>query len=172
MFERPRVDRALTVAAFALLAGAPFVLTMCSPERPPPAAPIVAIATASSSAQPMASTPDSTSEASAAAASESHATPPPPEPPPYKGALPGTCAAIESMIHTLAGQRSCRSDGDCTNFAQNCACHQAVSQAVAPKLRALEDAMRQKDCYRRGPPRPCATCPPPRERHCITGACE
>src|SRR5262249_32329473 len=68
--------------------------------------------------------------------------------------------------------RACKVDDDCTNFAELCGCAQAVSKAALPKLQAMKEKEVSLDCLRKGPPRPCATCPPPPPRHCESGGCQ
>jgi hypothetical protein len=157
-----------------LTGAAPFLFAMCSPYERGPAT--LAVHEAGARHVLLGSSPASTT---------GETSPPHPSPQasdnvaptaskiaPYHGPLPETCAAMENMLAALLKERSCSSDLDCTNFAPNCVCAHAVKQDVAPKLAALEQAMSRKGCYRAGPARACATCPPPPERHCVSGSCQ
>jgi hypothetical protein len=55
--------------------------------------------------------------------------------------------------------------------AANCGCHQPVNAQGASKVDALNRAFEARRCSEKGPPRPCATCPPPRRPKCAGGTC-
>jgi hypothetical protein len=181
-------NRWLAIVTLAFVAGAPFVLTYCQGPSPPrrpdtggtPAATAAPDAASSSAAGDpgrgtvvsggSAPPPESAASPPTSAAS---GPPPPEEPSPrYTGPIPADCPAIEKALQKQFADRACATDRDCTNAAAYCGCGGAIARRAIPKLTALEHAMEQKKCYQRGPPRPCATCPPPPERRCARGACE
>jgi hypothetical protein len=179
-----RDPRALGV--LALVGAAPFVLTMCSPGKPlassasDPAGSLPATSSGGASARSAESTATmpsaavATSLASAPASALGSASPASASTStsaPLK-ALPRDCASLQKAIEKGVMDRSCKGDDDCANFAQHCGCAEAVSKAVVPTLQALKERERALDCYSKTPPRPCATCPPPPERHCVTGTCQ
>jgi len=172
-------DRFVAVGVLAIVAGAPFLLTMCSPAKPqssPSASTATTDTDASPSTPPTSAEAPATASASASVASSSppaNVTPPapePPEPPPYKGPLPGNCKAIERALGT-ARTLTCKVAADCTNYGGYCMCPYPVSRAALPKLQALGEAFTKKDCHHSGPPRPCPTCSPAPEPRCVAGKC-
>gem|GEM_PF-5757925 len=98
---------------------------------------------------------------------------PPTPPPPYTGALPADCSAIQAAINKGIAVLGCAVDTDCGNFQMQCGCAQAVAVSALPKLNALEQTYEAKDCMSKSKvPIPCATCPMPLPRKCVSGKCE
>jgi biopolymer transport protein ExbD len=96
---------------------------------------------------------------------------PPASPPAFKGTTPTSCAELDVAIRRTLAQRACTSDAECTTGAQHCGCSQPISRAARSKLDALRGAFDAGGCAQKGPPRPCATCPPAPSVACAAGQC-
>ena len=181
----PRRPHPRTVAWTTLLfvALAPFVLVWCKvpveatrpavgpgsssasassePARAPSAEPVI---TSSVAAPPE-------TESSVPPETESSAPPASPPLPRYTGALAATCEALERQSAASFEDRACTTSADCAVAAMNCGCSRGLARRALPKFEALQEAYRKKDCFQRGPPKPCATCPPPAPPRCSAGKC-
>ncbi len=178
--------RFLVRGSLALVASAPLVLLRCAPHAETRALHAEAVGAPGVVDAAGASAPDANRDAEQGAAPalasaplpvlpSASATPrarwEPPPPAPFRGALPSTCAGIESALRRAFTETACASDDDCTTAAPNCACHAPVNHRGASKVDALNGAFEAQKCAMKGPPRPCATCPAPSRPQCTGGAC-
>lgn len=103
-------------------------------------------------------------------ATTEHFEPPPPAP--FRGAVPTTCAGIDSALKRAFAEKSCKADDDCTVAAVYCSCRGPINKSGASKVEALNRAFDAQSCAQKGPPRPCATCAPTPRPRCLGHSCQ
>jgi hypothetical protein len=186
--------RATLWATLLFVALAPFALVWCKAPSDPSAPPAASTAppapspspppsTASPPPSPPAGEPSSAVPEVPPASSASPEVPPAPPLPaspasvsraptaPTKGPLPTSCGALERAMDASFDDRACTTAADCAVAAKDCACSRALARRALPRFEALQATYRAKDCAHQGPPKPCASCPPPPTARCEAGRC-
>jgi hypothetical protein len=166
-----------SLAVLSVIAIAPLALTRCGPKERAPV-----VASAPSSAPSSSDTPATTASTvvpepvttTATTTTTAEAAPPASEKPPEKaftGPIPKDCAALDAAVKNAAKDKACKKDDDCGGASVYCSCEFGMAERSIAKLRAMNKAWQDKECFKKGPPRPCATCAPPSPHLCKNGSC-